>query len=1204
MNNYKIEEKHFTEWVHGSGVDPQIVGLNVRSLSGTNPHEHLLYSDKLPRRNDGRLATGYLRRYEHWELGGWYCNGTDLLTGDESLWGCFKPDKPRIVTKNDGFDPNPTERKQKPIKYEHPPKVPTEVFALRVPRAIAEAIADRYNVPLPFPEETEFWQWVMNHPEIPILITEGAKKAGALFTAGYCAIAFPGIYNGYRQPKDEAGKKTGKPHLIPQLQVLAQPGREFYFGFDSDNKIKTITNVNKAIEKTAKLLEEAGCQCKVIEWSNEHKGVDDLIVTKGVEAFDQAYEKAKSISLWKVSRLKQLTYKVAVEIDPHLRYLPKLEIPSGVKLIGLKARKGRGKTYSIEDEVAQAIHDGRKVLVLSHRRQLVASLCDRFGLDNVNGYRTSETGGKLGYGLCTDSLRQDSQARFRPHEWIDALVIIDEVEQVLWHTLAAHTKVKDYRVEILRNLQQVIEVVLGSEKGQVLVADADLSDVSLDYIRSLVENPPEPYIIHQGYNATTITDEEKWQIYNYDHTNPKRLLADLLEHIRRGGKPFICVSAQKRKSQFGTINLETMLLEYFPSLRILRIDSETITTPEHPAYGCIERLNEVLPHYDVVLSSPSIETGVSVDLKGHFTSVWGIACGVSSDNSVCQALARVRENIPRYLWVAKTGGERIGNGTTSVKQLVTKQKRETLSHVKLLLESEDYEICGINTEFQNRSLWCWARMAIRINLGMIAYRQTVLDSLAAEGHSIHNVDEVARSVGHQYLNPVTSHQSPVTNDELEVKPNLSVLQFSLMAMIKSVASHSSPVTSDEQLSVTNEQSEVPNALPISKSECVIVRCTDNVRRTNSDFKSDLRAVNNICTLAKGEDEKTKLVTGDWRLVTVKLAIALLWLSLAPEPMIEDLPPSEFVGQKNEEAKHLGHHLKQLSVDNCGVYHRRVSDAETLSDRAFEELKRRQTRTTEERLQLHKTEICRKFEVEDVSPELVKLDEQRVYARMRLHYYGTVGRAYMKQKERKRLEKMLQLGQGCLFSPDFNRNSISAKIWVYEFLDFFPLLQKTQVSKDDPDLQRLGVVSKEIARDIKSILHVSINSDDSPVVVYRKLRQPLGLPKLVKLGRFGPRGERHYTYANPDLSERYELFDRWLASEEPLPTEDPTPVQWAMRMLHRLESPARSFVDSTEANKFLRAIDSKLTSVVDEVEKVCSDFCLRFWQAYGSAIVDV
>ncbi len=1164
MKNNRIDQKHLDEWVNGSGVDPEIVKMNVRSLSGTAPHEHLLYSDDLPRRNDGRLTTGYLRRCEHWEWGGWYGNGVDLLTGDESMWGCFKPDRPRIVTKNDGFDPNPSENKQKTIKYEHPPKISTEVFALRVPREIAEGIADRYNVSLPLEiSEIGFWRWIIDHPEIPIIITEGVKKAGALLTARYCVIALPGIYNGYRQPKDEHGNKIGKPHLIPQLQVLAQPGREFYFGFDADIKIKTIINVNKAIEKTAKLLEEQGCTCKVIEWSNEHKGVDDLIVAKGVEAFEKAYEKAKPIPLWKVSRLKQLTYKVAVEIDPNLRYLPKLEIPFGVKLIGVKARKGRGKTYSIEDIVGQAIHDGRKVLVLSHRRQLVASLCHRFGLDNIKGYQNSETGGKLGYGLCTDSLRYQSQAKFKPCEWEDALVIIDEVEQVLWHTLAANTEVRNHRVEILRNLQEVIQVVLGSEKGQVLVADADLSDVSLDYICSLVENPPEPYIIHQGYNPTTITDQEKWQIYNYNHTNPKRLIADLLEHIRRGGKPFICVSAQKRKSLFGTTNLETMLLEYCPFLKILKIDSETITNPDHPAYGCIEHLNELLPHYDVVLSSPSIETGVSVDIKGHFTSVWGIAGGVSSDNSVCQALSRVRENIPRYLWVAKTGCNRVGNGTTNVKELVTKQKKETMAHIKLLLESEDYELHGINTEFQNRSLWCWGRMAIRINLGMIAYRQTVLDSLAAEGHSIHDVDEVARSVGHEYLNPHLE-EDPSTSDPLPPDtvvniPPLSVLQFALMAFIKT-----------------------------------------NKIEDNDDNNIDVSETNNVGHEA-GDNSPSLL---DSITPSQVLAIALCWLFLGPESTIEDLPPSEFVGQKDEEAKHLGLHLKQLSVDNCDLYHRQVSDAATLSPCEYEELKRRQNPTTTQRLQLHKTEICRKYNVNDVSPELVELDEQRVYARMKVHYYLTIGRPYMKHKERIRLEKMLQLGQGCLFSPDFNRNSISAQIWLYEFLDFLPLLEKSQVHKDDPDLQRLAMVCKEMADDIKSILHVTIHPDDTPVVVYRKLREPLGLPKLIKLGRFGERGARHYTYANPDLTERYELFERWLASEEPLPTEEPTPVQWAMMMLHRLESPARSFVNSTEASEFLKAIDSKLTNVLDDVEKVCSDFVSRFWEAFRLAIVDV
>ena len=69
-----------------------------------------------------------------------------------------------------------------------------------------------------------FWSWVVDHPEVPLILTEGAKKAAALLSLGYVAIALTGIFNGYRQPKDEFGRYTGLAKLIPQLQVFATPG--------------------------------------------------------------------------------------------------------------------------------------------------------------------------------------------------------------------------------------------------------------------------------------------------------------------------------------------------------------------------------------------------------------------------------------------------------------------------------------------------------------------------------------------------------------------------------------------------------------------------------------------------------------------------------------------------------------------------------------------------------------------------------------------------------------------------------------------------------------------------------------------------------------------------------------------------------------------------------------------------------------------
>lgn len=43
-------------------------------------------------------------------------------------------------------------------------------------------------------------------------------------------------------------------------------------------------------------------------------------------------------------------------------------------------------------------------------------------------------------------------------------------------------------------------------------------------------------------------------------------------------------------------------------------------------------------------------------VKGHFDNVFGLAWGVGlPENSIRQTLARVRENIPRHLWIQEKG---------------------------------------------------------------------------------------------------------------------------------------------------------------------------------------------------------------------------------------------------------------------------------------------------------------------------------------------------------------------------------------------------------------------------------------------------------------------------------------------------------------------------------------------------------------------
>ncbi len=1051
---------HLREW-KASGVDEELTRLNVVTLTGTSPTEYLFYSNSIPRRNDGRVSEEFLQRYAHTDAGGWWCSGIDVLSGEEDIWGCFKPDRPR-------------RGENKVIKYEHPPKTATGLFALKVPLTLWQAIAHRAGVEIntedidyptgTLPERSwgdgGFWQWLNNHPEVPLCITEGAKKAGALLSAGYGTVALPGINSGYRTPKDATGKRIGKSHLIPQLAKLTAPKRKIYLVFDRDSQPKTIKAVDAAIKKTGYLLQKAGCQVKVVTWDSKlGKGVDDLIANKGRSYFDKAYEAALDLETWKATSWTKLTYPFDLEVNS--RYLPELDISSEHKIVGIKSAKGTGKTQLLTEVVTEAMQRGlgeglspgvspgvymprglpaahsrrsssddnwdasrpqrhstlkeckvpsyevcsteetsatqlrasgrwgvspvqeaiaqkQKVLVIGHRVQLVKELCQRFGLNYVSEVDLSKSG--LGYGLCIDSLHSFSQARFDPDEWTDSLVIIDEVEQVLWHALNSAT-CKERRVEILKSFKTLIQNVVSSQ-GQLYLADADLSDISLDYLISLSGLNIKPYIINNSWQNNSASS---WQVYNYSGKSPNKLVSNLEAHVQQGGKPLICLSAQKLTSKWGTQTLEAYLEQKFPQKKILRIDSESLADPQHPAYGCITKLEPVLKQYDIVLASPSIETGISIASK-HFTSVWAIAQGIQAENAVRQTLSRLRHNVPRHLWCAKFSFNKIGNGSTSIPALLSSNQRFTQLNIRLLQQSDFAYFDDLDTGFQAESLLCWAKMAVRFNASAINYRDSILAGLKAEGHQIIDAAE--------YKQP----------SKIE-----------------------------------------------SNDNCLIAAITE-------------------------------------------------------------------ISTQN--------YLAECSAIAC------CSD---LSPRQYQNLKKKLIKSLSDRRKLRKYEIQQRYFL-PVTPELVSLDDDGWYQKIRLHYFLTVGRPYLADRDTIVARKLIQQGNGSLFLPDFNKSQLGAIIGTLEILGLPILLQDCtrELRNIDIDLQSLAAIAHNNRREIKTILNIGIAKNYTPITIVSRLLNKIGCKiKCVRSQTQNRKRIRVYQILAVE-DGREQVFDHWLSIDSQRP----------------------------------------------------------------------
>jgi conjugative relaxase-like TrwC/TraI family protein len=408
-----IEPHHWEEFKQ-SAIHPEIIATRFKSVEDMGVYERLL-SDKFMTMGAGQEITKPMQKKmdefaQVAEGAWWYKAGKKVLdfpnlaVGQNpavSTGGSLKPDPDnrREDTKKTNRkrerDPNaPTEF----IKYENPlgPKknlFERDLFFSDVPEAIAQRIYEKYNVtPTPQERAAGFWYVVYKHTEIPIYRIEGGKKDAALTSQGRAVIGGSGVNAGYRA-YDLKENKLERRLLHPQLEIFAQPGREFRFANDQDTTVSAILNVRRDTVREAELLEEHGSKTLNIKWdgSGDRKGVDDLIAKDGPLAFEKAdrnaYPMQREANIHYRTQYNALANEVKKEqpdispeyldVEVYLRAIAKGELKDGDRVLSQSDRARSLKDPNLVNTYIEQVKAAVPAYVQQQRELAKAKAAER-----------------------------------------------------------------------------------------------------------------------------------------------------------------------------------------------------------------------------------------------------------------------------------------------------------------------------------------------------------------------------------------------------------------------------------------------------------------------------------------------------------------------------------------------------------------------------------------------------------------------------------------------------------------------------------------------------------------------------------------------------------------------------------------------------------------------------------------------------------
>jgi len=515
--------------------------------------------------------------------------------------------------------------------------------------------------------ETSRYRWLSGQEQTLHLYPEGCKSSGELPLA---------VFRPQGTPEGIAlAEGTGaKPFLVSQrlnlLTIGAAGGQwssspELFkqtlekVAIEVSSKIIKIfpdagDTLNQSVmnrwQRVISLLEKWGWEVAIGWWGQtdkSHPDIDELTDHSKIEfikpeefltlqklGFAPEPEwKVKAKAAWRRNRQFNADIKEATEWCNFSR-------PAANTIAFYKAGLGRGKTTRLRTWVKEWKQlEDVSFICLGYRNTLLLQLCgDKKGKKGLGFYHLHEHSGMTmkaapgeGIALCVDSLW-----RFSPEDFDGKVLILDEIKSVVKHLL--HSSTVKNRDKIISLFGEAIR-----RARQVICLDGLMADWVVDYLHSLA---PEKQIIkaentHLGKKPRVnfllgtagidrkikVNDRSPWL---------KFLLED-------SPMPAVCSD-----SQVMIEGLDELLTA--KGLKVLRVDSKTVCEKYVKDFllDCDTYIEQHRP--DVLLYTPSAESGVDVSIPNHFSHHFAFFFGVLDIDGILQMIGRIRDNITKFIW--------------------------------------------------------------------------------------------------------------------------------------------------------------------------------------------------------------------------------------------------------------------------------------------------------------------------------------------------------------------------------------------------------------------------------------------------------------------------------------------------------------------------------------------------------------------------